>query len=98
MIKPLILIAALSVPAAAFAAPAQQSFERDGETFVYSVSYDAAGRTVLDGTSAPANTSFHYVIDGRQVTGWTGNQRVSFQAAKPIPRVAAPAAVVTASK
>lgn len=98
MIKPLILAAALLVPAAAIAAPAEQSFVHEGETYVYTVSTDKAGRTVLDGTSTPGATPFHYVVDGRQVDGWSGSQPVSFRIDRPLPRVAYPAATTVAAK
>ena len=97
MIKPLITAAAVLVSTAALAAPAERTVTRDGQTYAYTVSNDKRGRTVLTGRNMFSGVAFRYVVDGSQVVGYTGNERVRFRIANPIPR-AVPAADLIAAR
>ena len=77
----------------AAAAPGEQRFVRDGETYVYTSATDGSGATVLDGRRTNDGMGFHLVIKGTDVRGVTGGQPVSFRIAKPI--TAAPTVVAS---
>ena len=78
------LIAALSAPAFASDAPAQKTFKRDGETYIYTQSTEA-GRTHLSGRSFPTGGRFNLVVQGTHVTGIASGHYVSFTVAEAAP-------------
>lgn len=63
-------------PAFADEKPAELSFQRDGETYVYTKT-EKAGRVILDGRF-PTGDRFRLVVRGNEVTGTAGGKDVSF--------------------
>lgn len=87
------LTAAILLPTAAVAgeAPAQKTFTRDGETYVYTAAPKGDG-IVLTGRATPSGRDFHLTVRGNRVTGYSGGVPVSFVTES------APAATVLASR
>jgi len=63
-------------PAFADEKPAELSFQRDGETYVYTKT-EKAGRVILDGRF-PTGDRFRLVVRGNEVTGTAGGKDISF--------------------
>ncbi|HEU0044322.1 hypothetical protein [Sphingomonas sp.] len=76
-------LAALFIPATAFAQAAEQRFTRDGMTYVYTVTPAAKGRQVIEGHRLPSGSAFRLVVNGKRVDGMSGGQPVSFRTPKP---------------
>lgn len=81
MTKTFLAAAALAV---AFSAPAfakdvagQQTFKRDGQTYVYT-KVTKEDRVVLSGRRYPAGSAFELIVRGDRVTGYSGGVPVSF--------------------
>jgi len=58
----------------------QQSFQHEGNTYVYTTKI-VDGRRVIDGRRFPSGTGFHLVVRGDRVSGTSGGVPVSFRAA-----------------
>ena len=71
------LVISLAAPAFAQDKPAQKTFTRDGETYVYT-SVAKANRVVISGTSYPDGGNFELVVRGDNVSGISGGMPVSF--------------------
>ena len=71
----LLLVAA--APAFADEAPVRLSFERDGETYIYT-KVQKADRVVLSGHHYPSGGSFDLTVRGDWVTGTSDGTPVSF--------------------
>lgn len=99
MTKTLFATAALllvtAAPAFADEKPAELSFQRDGDTYVYTKA-KLPDRVVLAGRRLPAGDSFELTVRGAQVTGTVGDRSVSFK--MPRARVKAGAATVVAAR
>ena len=80
----IVAIATALTSTIAIAAPTEQRFVRDGETYVYTTEIDEAGATVIDGRRTQDGMGFHLVVKGQNVSGVTGGQPVSFRIAKPL--------------
>ncbi|MFA5964009.1 MAG: hypothetical protein WC804_08335 [Sphingomonas sp.] len=82
MTKTLFATAALllvtAAPAFADEKPAEISFQRDGETYVYTKA-ELPGRVVLTGHRFPAGDSFELTVRGNRVTGTIGETAVFFK-------------------
>jgi hypothetical protein len=70
------LLLATVAPAFAGEKPAELSFQRDGETYVYTKT-EKAGRVILDGRF-PTGDRFRLVVHGNNVTGVVDGKFVSF--------------------
>jgi hypothetical protein len=80
MTKTLFAAAALlmaALPAFADEAPVQLSFQRDGETYVYT-KVQKADRVVLTGHRYPSGVAFDLTVRGGWVTGTSDGVPVSF--------------------
>ena len=71
------LVISLAAPAFAADKPAEKTFTRDGETYVYT-SVAKTNRVVITGTSYPDGGSFELVVRGDNVSGISGGVPVSF--------------------
>lgn len=71
------LVISLAAPAFAGDKPAEKTFTRDGETYVYT-SVAKANRVVITGTSYPDGDNFELVVRGDNVTGVSRGVPVSF--------------------
>ena len=71
------LLLAAAVPALADEAPAQISFKRDGETYVYTKVHKA-DRVILTGHRYPSGVAFELTVRGDWVTGTSDGVPVSF--------------------
>ena len=80
-----------AAPAFADQAPGQISFQRDGETYVYT-RVQKPDRVILSGHRYPAGAAFELTIRGNWVTGTTDGKAVSFT----MPGAAAKAGLATA--
>ena len=82
MTKTLLSAAALAVaiatPAIASDRPAQHSFTRDGETYVYTA-VAKANHVVLSGRSFPSGGEFHLVVQGDRINGDSDGVRIDFK-------------------
>jgi hypothetical protein len=67
----------------------QQTFTRNGHTYVYNTVTKADGRTVIDGREAGSSNRFRLLVRGNRVTGSSNGFPVSF-------RTVAPATATTA--
>jgi hypothetical protein len=88
----LALTAAALLPAVAAAAPAERSFTRDGHTYVYSLTGNQDGTTLIQGHEVgSSNGRFRLTVNGTRVSGQANGRNVSFRAARPL----APVSVAT---
>ncbi|GAA0306961.1 hypothetical protein GCM10009087_16170 [Sphingomonas oligophenolica] len=71
------LFASLAAPAFASDTPAERTFTRDGETYVYTTQIKT-DRVVITGRSHPDGGPFELVVRGDSVTGFSGGIPVSF--------------------
>ncbi|MDB5709178.1 MAG: hypothetical protein JWL96_1248 [Sphingomonas bacterium] len=71
------LLLAAAIPAFADEAPAQVSFKRDGETYVYT-KVQKADRVILTGHRYPSGVAFDLTVRGDWVTGISDGVPVSF--------------------
>jgi hypothetical protein len=71
------LFLAVAAPALADEAPTQVSFQRDGETYVYT-RVQKADRVILTGHRYPSGASFDLTVRGNWVTGSSDGVPVSF--------------------
>lgn len=80
------IIAILATVAAALtstvgmAQPAQQTFEHDGQTYVYT-STNVGDRQVINGRRFPGGAPFRLVVRNGRVSGFAGGAPVSFRTA-----------------
>ncbi len=86
-----VLTAAALLPAVAAAAPAERSFSRDGHTYVYTMSANDDGTTLIQGHEVGSNARFRLTVDGTRVSGQANGRAVSFRTPQPLapPAVAA---------
>lgn len=61
-------------------APEQQTFTRDGRTYVYTTATNDDGRTVIEGRQVGSATRFRLLVKGDRVTGYSNGFPVSFRA------------------
>jgi hypothetical protein len=61
-------------------APEQQSFTRDGRTYVYTTATREDGRTVIEGRQVGSPSRFRLLVNGDRVTGTSNGFPVSFRA------------------
>lgn len=78
------LLATVAVPAIAKDAPAQRSFSRNGQTYVYTAT-DKGDKTVLAGRAYPSGRDFLLTVRGNRVRGFAGGVPVSFVADTVLP-------------
>jgi hypothetical protein len=71
------LLLTATAPAFAGETPAQLSFQRDGETYVYT-KVQKADRVVLTGHRYPSGVAFDLTVRGAWVTGTSDGAPVSF--------------------
>jgi hypothetical protein len=71
------LLLTVAVPAFADEAPAQISFQRDGETYIYT-RVQKADRVILTGHRYPSGVEFDLTVRGDWVTGTSDGVAVSF--------------------
>lgn len=88
------LAAAFASPAIAANLPAQHSFTRDGETYVYTA-VARAHRVVLSGRSFPSGGDFHLVVQGNRIDGVSGGMPVAFKVPNAQARITPMAVVAT---
>lgn len=62
------------------AEPAQQTFTRDGHTYVYTQTQRQDGRTVIEGREVGSNSRFRLLVNGNRVTGHANGFPVAFRA------------------
>lgn len=70
------------------AEPAQQTFTRDGHTYVYSTSAREGGRTLIEGREVGSASRFRLLVDGNRVTGHANGYPVSFRTQTPLTALA----------
>jgi hypothetical protein len=70
------LLLVTAAPAFADEKPAELTFQRDGETYVYTKT-EKAGRVILDGRF-PTGDRFRLIVRGNDVTGTVEGKYVSF--------------------
>lgn len=63
------------------AEPAQQTFTRDGRTYVYTTTTRADGKTLIEGHQAGSRAKFRLIVAGDRVTGVSNGFPVSFRTA-----------------
>jgi hypothetical protein len=81
----LVLTAAALVPAVAAAAPtAERSFTRDGHTYVYSLTPNQDGTTLIQGHEVGSHGRFRLTVNGTRVSGQANGRDVSFRTARPL--------------
>jgi opacity protein-like surface antigen len=71
------LVAVLATPAIAADTPAEHSFQRDGETYVYTTVLKA-DRVILSGRRYPMGGAFELTVRGDHITGVSNGYPVSF--------------------
>lgn len=87
----LVLTAAALLPAVAAAAatPAERSFTRDGHTYVYSLTPNEDGTTLIQGHEVgSSNGRFRLTVKGTRVSGQANGRDVSFRTNRPLAPVA----------
>ena len=57
----------------------QQSFTRDGRTYVYTATTRNDGKTLIEGHQAGSRAKFRLLVDGNRVTGMSNGFPVSFR-------------------
>ncbi|MDR6788667.1 hypothetical protein J2Y58_002027 [Sphingomonas sp. BE138] len=84
-----VLTAAALLPAVAAAAPAERSFTRDGHTYVYSMTANEDGTTLIQGHEVGGAASrFRLTVNGTRVSGQANGRDVSFRTPQPLAPVA----------
>lgn len=86
-----VLTAAALLPAVAAAAtaPAERSFTRDGHTYVYSLTPNQDGTTLIQGHEVgSSNARFRLTVKGTRVSGQANGRDVSFRTTRPLAPVA----------
>ncbi|KQN92954.1 hypothetical protein ASE95_10140 [Sphingomonas sp. Leaf231] len=81
--------AAILLPAAALAAPAERSFTRDGHSYVYTVTPNGDGTTLIQGHEVGSDEPFRLTVKGTRVSGQANGRTVSFRAPRPLAQVLA---------
>ncbi|MDB5702972.1 MAG: hypothetical protein JWN66_88 [Sphingomonas bacterium] len=71
------ILVAFATPAVARDAAAEQSFTRDGQTYVYT-KVATADHIVLSGRRYPSGSAFELVVRGDRITGVSGGVPVAF--------------------
>lgn len=61
------------------AEPAQQSFTRDGRTYVYTATARDDGKTLIEGYQAGSRAKFRLLVAGDRVRGMSNGFPVSFR-------------------
>lgn len=85
----LVLTAAALVPAVAAAATSERSFTRDGHTYVYSLTPNEDGTTLIQGHEVGSSAGrFRLTVKGTRVSGQANGRDVSFRTARPLAPVA----------
>lgn len=65
--------------------PEQQTFTRDGRTYVYTTTAKDDGRTVIEGRQLGSPARFRLLVKGDRVTGFSNGYPVSFRASQAMP-------------
>jgi hypothetical protein len=84
------LLLVTAAPTFADEKPTEISFQRDGETYVYTKA-DLPGRVVLTGRRFPAGDNFELTVRGDRVSGRVGETAVFFK----LPRARAKAGLTS---
>lgn len=66
------------------AEPAQQSFTRDGRTYVYTSTTRDDGKVLIEGHQAGSRAKFRLLVAGDRVTGMSNGFPVSFRTDAPV--------------
>lgn len=62
----------------------QQTFTRDGHTYVYTTATRDDGRTVIEGRQVGSRTRFRLLVNGDRVTGYSNGYPVSFRTSEAV--------------
>ena len=76
--------AAVLLPATAFAATGERSFTRDGHTYVYTLTPNGDGTTLIQGHEVGSDSRFRLTVNGTRVSGQANGRTVSFRASRPL--------------